>query len=217
VLVTCWSVKGGSGTTVVAAALSVLLSRRSPDGAVLVDIGGDAATALGLPEPAGPGVLDWLAAPAVDAEALARLEVAMDGGLRLLHPGAAASHHPTGGEGDAERLLTALENRPVVVIDAGPPSDFSYRLAGLATVSLLVVRPCYLSLRRALAAPVRPSGLVLVEEPKRSLDVVDVEDVLGVPVRAVVPWDAAIARSVDAGLLGRRLPACLASALRAAA
>jgi hypothetical protein len=32
-----------------------------------------------------------------------------------------------------------------------------------------------------------------------------------------VPWDEAIARSVDAGLLGTRLPRPLATALRAAA
>jgi hypothetical protein len=80
-----------------------------------------------------------------------------------------------------------------------------------------VLRPCYIALRRALAAPLRPSAVVLVEEPGRSLGRRDVEDVLGVPVRAQIPWDPAVARSVDAGLLGTRVPRPLHRALRAAA
>ena len=212
-LVTCWSVKGGSGTTVIAAAVSLLLARRLPGEVVLVDVGGDAPAALGLPDLGGPGVLDWLAAPGLEPAALGRLEVDAGSGLRVLPRGSGSG----GAGGDAERLADALEGRAAVVIDAGPPSPLAFDLAAAATVSLLVLRPCYLALRRALAAPVRPSAVVVIEEPKRSLDPADIEDVLGVPVRAVVPWDASIARCVDAGLLGARLPAPLASALRRAA
>ena len=211
-LVTCWSVKGGSGTTVVAAALAVLLSRRLAEGALLVDGGGDLAPVLGLPDPGGPGLTEWLAAPSeVDAEAVDRLVVPAAPGLSLLPRGAGPP------VGSTDRLLEALSPRPAVVVDAGPPSPFALELAAASTLSLLVLRPCYLALRRALAAPVRPSGIVVVEEAKRALDAADIEDVLGVPVQAVVPWDAAIARSVDAGLLASRLPRPLAAALRAAA
>jgi hypothetical protein len=84
-------------------------------------------------------------------------------------------------------------------------------------VSLLVLRPCYLALRRAVAAPFRPSGVVLVREPGRALTRRDVEAVLGVPVRAEVDVDPAIARAVDAGLLTARLPRGLERALRDAA
>jgi hypothetical protein len=235
VLVTCWSVKGGSGTTVVAAALAVLLSRRLPEGVLLVDGGGDVGCALGLAESGGPGLAEWLAAPAeVGADALGRLLVEAGGGggggLAVLPRGTGAVDVP----GGAGRLLAALDGDPegttamgtgsdaargrLVVVDAGPPSPFAFELAASSTVSLLVIRPCFLALRRALAAPVRPSGVVVVEEPgRRSLDAGDVEDALGVPVHAVVPWDEAIARSVDAGLLGTRLPRPLATALRAAA
>ena len=87
-------------------------------------------------------------------------------------------------------------------------------LAAGAQVSLLVLRPCYLALRRALAAPVRPSGVVLVTEPRRVLGRRDVEDVLGVPVRAEISLDDGIARAVDAGLLARRVPRPLERALR---
>jgi hypothetical protein len=90
-------------------------------------------------------------------------------------------------------------------------------VAAAATLSLLVIRPCYLALRRALAAPIRPSGVILVEEPGRSLGPSDVSDVLGVPVRARVPWDRAVARSVDAGLLAARVPRNLERAVREAA
>lgn len=212
-LVTCWSVKGGSGTTVIAAAVSLLLARRLPDDVVLLDIGGDAPAALGLPDLGGPGVLDWLATPGLEPSALGRLEVDAGAGLRLLPRGTAAV--PLGA--DIERLVEALGDRSAVVVDAGPASPLAFDLAAGATVSLLVLRPCYLALRRALAAPVRPSAVVVIEEPKRSLDPTDIEDVLGVPVRAVVPWDPAIARCVDAGLLAARLPGPLASALRRAA
>ena len=72
--------------------------------------------------------------------------------------------------------------------------------------SLLVLRPCYLALRRALVAPVRPSGVVLVREHDRVLTRRDVEQLLEVPVRAEVPFDASVARAVDSGLLGARIP-----------
>src|SRR5438105_1478067 len=89
-------------------------------------------------------------------------------------------------------------------------------LAASATVSLLVIRPCYLALRRALDAPLRPSGVVLVSEEGRSLGRADVEDVLGVPVRAEIRVDPAVARAVDAALLAGRLPRGLERALRPA-
>ena len=222
-LVTCWSVKGGSGTTVIAAAVSLLLARRLPGEVVLVDAGGDAPAALGLPDLGGPGVLDWLGTPGLDPSALRRLEVDAGAGLRLVPRGSVSAGGVAGVVGGAggddvvDRLVEALTDRAAVVVDAGPASPLAFDLAASATVSLLVLRPCYLALRRALAAPVRPSAVVVVEEPRRSLDPTDIEDVLGVPVRAVVPWDASIARCVDAGLLAARLPGPLASALRRAA
>jgi hypothetical protein len=82
---------------------------------------------------------------------------------------------------------------------------------------VLVTRPCYLSLRRAVREPTRPSGVVLVDEPGRSLRRHDVEHALGAPVDAVVAVDPAIARAVDAGLLATRLPRSLGRDLRGVA
>jgi len=186
VLISCWSVKGGSGTTVVSVALALVLARSSPDGALLLDLAGDAPAVLGLPEPSGPCTADWLADRDATDDALHRLEVEAAPSLSLLPCGS--------------RL-------------AGP----GLAVAAAATVSLLVLRPCYLALRRALAAPVCASGVVLVREPGRALGRRDVEDVLGIPVRAEVAWDPAVARMVDAGLLGARVPRGLERAMRAAA
>ena len=94
-----------------------------------------------------------------------------------------------------------------------PPSPW----ATAADLSLLVIRPCYLALRKALAAPIRPAGVVLVNEPGRVLSRRDVEDVLGIPVRAEIAYEESVARAVDAGLLGSRIPRTLERALRAAA
>lgn len=213
-LVACWSVKGGSGTTVVAAALGLVLASAAPCGASLVDLGGDLPAALGLPDPPGPGVAEWLAADTgVAADALSRLELDVSSRLRLLPRG----HAPlTAGGG--ERLAAALLGERHVVVDCGPPGcGAGLAVAAASGLSLLVLRPCYLALRRALAAPVRPSGVILVNEPGRTLGRHDVEAVLGVPVRAEVAWDEAVARRVDAGLLAGSLPRALERALRRAA
>nr|MBA2279690.1 hypothetical protein [Acidimicrobiia bacterium] len=47
-LISCWSTKGGSGTTVVAAALALVFARTTGD-ALLADLAGDQPAALGLP------------------------------------------------------------------------------------------------------------------------------------------------------------------------
>lgn len=213
-LVACWSSKGGSGTTVVAASLSLLLARRG-DGALLADLAGDAPAALGLAEPAGPGLAGWLAAgPDVPADALARLEVSAEPGLALLPRGEGPLV-----EARADVLAALLANDPrSVVADCGSePAGAALAVAACATRSVLVTRPCFLALRRALAAAIRPSEIVLLTEPGRSLTRLDVEDCVGAPVVAEVAVDPIVARAVDAGLLAARLPRGLARELARAA
>lgn len=227
-LIACWSVKGGSGTTVVSAALALLLARSSAGGVVLADLGGDIPAACGIPEPLGPGVLDFAAAgDDVPTEAFDRLETKVTPNLALLHAGGhgAESQPPTDLHGlssaNGEHLSTALrEHYPTssIVVDCGPPgSRCGNALAATAGLSLLVLRPCYLALRRAAQSEIRPSGVILVSEPGRSLGASEVSDVLGVPVRAEVPFDPAVARVVDAGLLTTRVPRCIERALKVAA
>ena len=215
-LVACWSAKGGSGTTVVAVALASVLARTSPTGALLVDLDGDVPAVLGLPEPDSPGVAGWLAAgPEVPTDALGRLTVAGSGGVDVLPVGGVLPSAP--GRGEVLAALLASEHRPVVVDCGSVLAGAALAVASAAAQSLLVLRPCYLALRRAARAPLRPSGIVLVDEPARSIGPDDVASALGVPVRAVVPCHPRVARAVDAGLLAARLPWSLERAVRRAA
>jgi hypothetical protein len=214
-LIACWSAKGGAGTTVIAAALALVAGRSHAGGALLADLGGDAPAALGLPEPHGPGLAGWLrAGPDVPADALARLEVEADAALGLLPRG---DGELDGARGDVLVSLLRAERRPTVVDCGADPAGVPLAVAAAATRSILVTRPCFLSLRRAQHAIIRPSEVVLVTEPGRALSRRDVEDCVGAPVVAEVALDPAVARAVDAGLLLARLPRGLARDLARAA
>jgi hypothetical protein len=91
-----------------------------------------------------------------------------------------------------------------------------HALIELADANVIVVRGCYLALRRAVRIELtsRSSGAVFVEESGRSLGVRDVSNVLGVPVLACVGVRASTARAIDAGVLPTRLPDALARPVR---
>ena len=214
-LIACWSSKGGSGTTAVAAGLAVVMASADPRGAVLADLCGDGAAILGLPEPEGPGLSDWLAAgDDVPDDGIRRLELDAARGVRLL-PRGTLPLDATRAPALADHLVA--DPRPVVA-DCGTLVDETARIvAEQASASLLVLRPCFLAVRRALLAPTRPSGVVLVEEDGRALSSRDVEEVLGVPVRARIECSREVARLIDCCLLTARLPRRVARALRGAA
>jgi len=221
-MVSCWSAKGGSGTTVVAIALATMRGRESEHGSLLVDLAGDCPSAMGLPEPTGPGLTEWLAAGAeVPADALGRIEHQVSEHVALLATGRGAVE----GVDRARSLLDLLAAEPRdVVLDlgrivaaTGTVSEVEAVLAAGASQSLLVTRPCFLSLRRALASPIRPTGIVLVTEEGRALGRREVEDIIGVPVVAEVPIESSVARAVDAGTLSMRMPRGLERSLRHAA
>lgn len=208
-MIVCWAAKGGSGTTVVACALALGSTRVEP--ALLVDLSGDSAMALGIAEPNGPGVVDWLASPTATADDLIKLAVTVRDEVRLLPRGTGTPPND-----QWTRLATALVAMPNVIVDAGtgcPPQP----LHEAAEHSLLVTRPCFISLRRAQQLGIRPTGVVMVDEPGRALTSSDVEHALSVPVVAEVRLDPAVARAVDAGLLIARLPRSLIMSLRSAA
>ena len=229
-LITCWSVKGGTGVSTVSAALAGMLAQRHGQ-ATLVDLGGDQPAILGLAEPAGPGVLDWCTS-AADATALARLSIEVAVDLDLV-PAGRGSTEVTPARG--EELVDACRELPgAVVVDAGTPidggdigaaeptaaggSDTRHPAEHLreAGTSMLVITSCYVALRRATRSAVSADGVVLLAEPGRALDRRDVEDVLGLPVVGVVESDPAVRRAVDSGWLIRRVPASLTRGLRRA-
>lgn len=209
-----WSPKGGSGTTVTAALVASQLARTSHE-VLLVDLGGDVPAVAGLPEPPH-GVTDWLAAEDPQPAALSRLEAPTSCGVTVLGAGSSSSWPEA-----AEVLLVGLlgaEDRPVV-IDGGrlsPQGDLGRLQGRLAAVAhpVMVLRPCYLALRRAMSASLPASSLVVVGDGGRALDAVDVADVLARPVVASVDLDPAVARVVDAGLLFDRPPRAALRQLR---
>ncbi|MEO5723540.1 MAG: hypothetical protein ABIQ39_17160 [Ilumatobacteraceae bacterium] len=200
----------------VACSLALLAARTSPT--ILVDLAGDCAVCLGSADPAGPGVVEWMESPNADTDALSRLAVSMADGLHLLPRGQHALVVPGrwGHLADALVNLAAAADRPTIIVDAGTGEPDAELLA-VSEQSLLVIRPCFLALRRATRLTVRPTAVVLVDEPGRSLSSRDVEHALGVPVIAETVLDPAVARAVDAGLLASRLPRSLAHQLRGAA
>ncbi len=216
-LIACWSVKGGVGTTVSSIGVALAAAARPSVGAVLlVDLAGDLPLCLGLAEPAGPGLAAWLeAGPDAPPDALARLQVPVWPGLAVLPRGEGPLSCARSG------VLVQLLSRPgrTVVVDCGQLTQpgLAQEVAAAADRSLLVSRLCMLGLRRAIQAPVRPSGVIVVREPGRSLDLGDVEATVGAPVVAEVALDPSVARLVDVGLLRGRLPRSFAGALGAVA
>ncbi|HET8931182.1 MAG TPA: hypothetical protein VFN21_11035 [Acidimicrobiales bacterium] len=238
-VITCWSVKGGSGTTVVAACLGAVAARVAERMTLLVDLAGDGPAALGVDQLTNVGVAEWLAeartvvAPGVgswtsigigpNAENsgqgdLDTLESRVDDRLSVLARGGGPVDQlpAVSGELLAQRLR---EDGRLVVIDAGtrPPeatSGATERVIAHSDRSLLVIRPCYLALRHVTRSDRRIDGVVLVTEPGRSLGAADVASVAGAPVVAQVPFEPQVARVVDAGLLCSRVPRSVERALR---
>ncbi len=215
-----WSLKGGAGCSVVAA-LYALQSAKKGTQTTLIDLGGDQPAILGTSHPPSPGIAEWLAGGASGPpDALGRIQCKVTAQLALIPKGQVGLPDAEPGEAMGAQL-DALAGS--VAVDCGLlwPSHVDARGAQWfveqSTTSVLVTRPCYLALSRVAASPVRPSGVVLVAEPGRSLSKVDVEAAVGAPVLATIAADPAVARGVDAGLLVSRMPRGVGAALGAVA
>jgi hypothetical protein len=213
-MVVLWSVKGGQGVSVTAACLALSLAE-SGGTALLVDLCGDAPPILGVADGGGPGLGEWLASPPeVGAESLDHLAREVGSGVRLLPAGAVEVHRGSPRWHDAARHLAGL---PLpVVVDAGSLPVPPALLAGHCR-SVLVIRPCYLALRRAVRSAQRIDCVILLDEPGRVLRRRDVESCLGVPVAAEVMIHPSVARAVDSGLLASRRHGSVQRFVRAAA
>ena len=194
------SSKGGNCTTVTAAAFAL---HQAANGirTILVDLCGDQPAVLGLAEPQGPGINDWLAEDSnATVNDLLSLGTVIDDNVLLLHRG---SRFVTGEPRWSDFAELMSSDNGYVVIDAGTgylPDDL--RLA--VTHITLVIRPCYIALRRA-AHQTRPTDVFAINEPERALTVKDIGHVLGVPIHAEVPHSAVISRAVDAGVFPARV------------
>ena len=205
-----WGAKGGAGTTFVA----VQLARTSARHGVLVDLDGDAARMLGVDQHQRPGVVDWLTSDA-PPEHLADVLIDVPPTTMLIPAASPGAPKCAWRWRSIERARwTGLgewcrrwDERPdhAVVIDAGtgePPPE----LVEVADHRLLVSRRCYLAALRAMESGQKPTGIVILDEPGRSLAAEDIAASIGAPITATLRYDERVARAIDAGLLLTRLP-----------
>lgn len=215
-LLVLWSPKGGSGTSTLAAACAIVLARQG--GARLADLDGDQPALFGMAADPATGLADWLAAgPEAPTDALERLAVEAAPGVALIPRGTPPrALVPVAAAEAGAALAVALRDGPVTtIVDAGAAvSPAARALLETADASVLVVRGCYLALRRAVRSPAlaRVAGVAMMTEPARSLGHKEVADVLDRPVLVEVPVRPGIARAVDAGVLAQRTPDVLARA-----
>ncbi len=212
-ITSCWGAKGGAGTTVVVAGIA--LAAKGPT--ILVDLVGDLPAVLGLAEPAGQGLAEWLSSDA-QPSAVLHLAVEVNRTTHLIPRGVGPIDPAAGRWSELAQWLAGDRRHYVADCGSDPPPD---ALAGggrrgttASRRELLVTRPCYLALRRACALGADPDGVILVDDHLHSLDRTDVARSIGAPVLATVPTDPVVARAVDAGLLAARLPGSLLRALR---
>ena len=199
------SVKGGSGTTVVASLLAAALAHQGSRHVRLIDFAGDVPAALGLAEPQHDGVHQWLTTPDAGIEELCALDIDTIPGMSVVPRG---TRTLTDAHDVRLRALVSTAQMPQVdtIVDAGSGSGVVRTVVECAPRSILVVRPCYLALRAAARSNLRIDGVVLLTEAGRSLGARDVESVLHSPVLAEIPVLPQVARLVDAGLLASRVP-----------
>ena len=209
-LIACWSSKGGAGTTVVAAALGLVLAARRASGALLADLAGDLPAALGLPprptapaSPAGspPGPTCRSTRSAASSAPPPRASALLDRGCGPARPGAGRGRSPRCSPPTRGRSSpTAAPSR------RAPP----LAVAAAADRSLLVTRPCFLALRRGVDAP-RCGPRRSCSSPSRAARSTGAtsRSALGAPVVAEVE------RRPGRGAGGRRRPARRAPAAHA--
>lgn len=212
-IITCWSPKAGSGTSVVAAAIAGLTAR-SGRRTFLIDLGGDSAAILGLPTPT-MGISDVVDGDG--AHSLLDIAVTVSDNLDLVSPGLGQLPQPHVGRWSRieSQLVDMSASGALVVIDAGVETypDWVKRISDRVH---LVIRPCYVALKRAVEhkrSDELGDGVIVVSESDRALTARDVTLVLNLPIVAEVPVHADISRRVDAGLLNSHIPDRLVVAL----
>jgi hypothetical protein len=211
-----WGVRGGAGVTTVAAAMALSAAQRE-QGALLVDLGGDALELLARGGVADPGVAEWLRA---------RPDVMGCWSGRTLRVGERLTLAPRGvglldGGSAALRLFRELDDDPRnVIVDCGqlgqsgssPHTAAGQLIARRAHHSFLVTRACRLAMRRLRTTPVRCTAVIVVREPGRGLSAEEIETAADAPVVAELPWDPAVAWAVDHDGFAGGVPDSLASA-----
>ena len=219
-LTICWSSKGGSGTSTITAGLVALTAaqakqREISSTTLAIDLAGDLPAIFGLSYP-NIGLSEWLARSV--SNDLDELCIDCGQSVQLLSTGSLPIPEATSSIWSrlASYVTDELAKGRTIFIDAGCrpiPESLLQRTKNTELRTLLILRPCYLALRRAMFGTVEADGIVLITGGGRVLTSHDVESVLGIPVVAEVPFDPDIARRVDSGLFHSRLPRTLVTHL----
>jgi len=219
-LTICWSTKGGSGTSTITAGLVALTAAQTPrreisSTTLVIDLAGDLPAIFGLSYP-NIGLAEWLARSVSDD--LNDLCIDCGQSVRLLSTGSLPLPDATSSIWSrlASFVTDELAKGRTIFVDAGCrpiPESLLQRTNTSDLRTLLILRPCYLALRRATSDTVKADGIILVTGGGRVLNRHDVESVLGIPVVAEIPLDPDIARRVDSGLFHSRLPRALVTHL----
>lgn len=193
-LIVMWAAKGGSGTTVTAAAAA--LHEAQP--VLLVDLDGDAAAVFGMRQHE-LGIRAWLASDA-EPDRLIEFTDRIDATTSLIQAGTADPERGIHRSERLDELATWLKQQPcIVIVDSGTGLPIP-ELHFAADRNVLVTRADYLALTAASRALLRPDEVFVVDEPGRALTHTDIEHALHAPIVGHVDVDPAIARAVDAGL-----------------
>jgi hypothetical protein len=88
----------------------------------------------------------------------------------------------------------------------GYGADLSRQAVRAAATNIVVLRACYLALRRFGRLDLAADAIVFLREPRRALVAADLETTVGAPVVGTVEIDPAVARATDSGSLTSRLP-----------
>ncbi len=225
-MITVWSPKGGQGLSVTVAALALAHLRHDGASVAIVDLAGDQPAVLGVEGVGSVGVLDWLGSRA-SPQALGRTAIEVIDGLTLIPRGGgppSVRPLPTDVPEVARparvvELVGAIDGlADLVLVDAGVPApapgalrladgaDLSRQAVRAAATNIVVVRACYLALRRFGRLDLAADAIVFLREPRRALVAADLETTVGAPVVGTVEIDPAVARATDSGLLTSRLP-----------
>lgn len=126
---------------------------------------------------------------------------------------------------DCRRILglspredVSIDTLTVVTVDTGLFADITIVDGGqdpdpTADRNVIVTRPCYVALARAVESGPWDGAIVVTEEG-RALGPKDVQSVLSVPILAEIPIDPTVARAIDAGFTFTRRPQSIVSPLQ---
>jgi hypothetical protein len=219
-VITMWSVKGGSGVSTLSTVVAAALNDLSRSNALLIDLAdGDLRGILGGPTRAsddpGTGFGDWVAADeTLDPSALERL-IGSEPAPLLIGGNSASPIAQERSTRTVEGLRWLDTKYAHVLIDAGSANnDLSATTIQSATLSVLVLRPCLLSLRKAVASKLPASAAVLLAQPGSTLRASDIESSLGIPVITTIPFCASVSRATETSRLFSHPPRAIKRSIK---